>query len=300
MSRCDDLFIGIDGGGSKTLAALAGCDGEVLATASRGGSNPNDIGEAAAAGLISELIDELVLGREYTRLWVRAGISGAIGHERAISEKCMNLLGRKDGVTVSVTTDIINLMETAGDGDMAALICGSGSVCFVRRAGELFRIGGWGYLLDASGGGYALGRDGLGAALRFFDGRDTGAPRLYEAAREYLGGEPCESISRIYAGGKEFIAGFAPYVLDAAKDGDAASLYLTEKNAEYIAELLLRASELLCGGSECVADGGMLKNEFFLDILKQKTAHLPLKLTSPRATQLQGALNAALKMKDRP
>ena len=49
-------------------------------------------------------------------------------------------------------TDAINLINySQSDGNVAALICGTGNAIFVRKNGEILRFGGWGYHFENGG-----------------------------------------------------------------------------------------------------------------------------------------------------
>ena len=171
--------IGIDGGGTKTLGVLTDLAGSVLTSATVGATNPNDITPEASADRLTELCHTLLEQAGLTRDALREsslffGIAGGINHGPTLER----LLGdRLTAAALRVRSDAhILLSGEVPTGDGACIICGTGSVCFLRRGEEIHRIGGWGYLLDSGGSGYDIGRDALEAALRAFDGR--GEPTL--------------------------------------------------------------------------------------------------------------------------
>lgn len=314
MSAPDYPVIAIDGGGSKTLAAL--CDmsdpeGSSAGPAvSAGPVNPNDVGEEEAAGRISSLCGELI------RAWrgehpgyrggavIYAGISGATGHSDAIERSVAQALESEAGrVRITVRTDSFNLFGfLPEDADCAVVIAGTGSVCFLRKNGTLSRIGGWGYLIDGeSGGGFRIGSAGLEAALMAADGRGE-KTSLSAAAAAYLGGpaEAPESTMRIYGGGKPFIAGFAPCVFEASAAGDAAARRIVRGAARGIAELL--AAALREAGSEemplpTVCSGGLFCEEEFRaafgEALKEAGVLPRVEVRIPDTPQLDGAVRVA-------
>ncbi len=287
--------IAVDGGGTKTVGALADLNGEVLNYKVCGASNPNDIGEEAACKMISSLVRRLADEADGWITAVYAGISGAVGHEkalkRAIHQACPD-------TTVRVESDVYNLFGLLpGDPnrDAAAIICGTGSVCFVRKGGELHRIGGWGYLLDSNGGAYSVGRDGLEAALRHFDGRGK-KTCLYELAEAYLGDKPEVSIGKIYKGGKPYIAGFAPEVFRAAAGKDEVALYITSKAVGTVKEYVNIAAKLLGENFDCIISGGMMHDPLMKSMLREISG---VNLIYPEREQVFGALNQALGMIER-
>ncbi len=284
------LFAAVDGGGSGTRAILYDESGRVLRSASGGPSNPNDIGENASCEVLTGVL--AAVGAEDAGL-IYCGLSGATTHERAL-EKALE--ASFPGARVVVRTDVFNLLSRL-KGDGAALICGTGSVCFVRQGDNLHRIGGWGWLIDGDcGGGYALGRAGLEAALRAADGRGP-QTSLYAAAAEYLGGRPEEKTAAIYDGGKPFIAAFAPRVIKAAADGDAVARMVVRRSAAGVAELLAAAHARLGDGFACVCSGGLFKEDVFRVAFlgAVAAAGIPAEFDFALAPQIAGAALAALR-----
>ena len=55
----EDLYLGIDGGGTKTEFAVISSDGRVVTRALRSGCNPNDVGYAKMFSILKEEIDRI-------------------------------------------------------------------------------------------------------------------------------------------------------------------------------------------------------------------------------------------------
>ncbi len=283
--------IAIDGGGTKTVGVLADMNGDIISYKVKGASNPNDIGEAASGELLGSIVRELADSEDAWIDSIYAGISGAVGHESALASAICNAC---PDTKLRVASDIYNLFGLLDDpnADAAALICGTGSACFVRKEGELHRIGGWGYLLDTNGGAYSVGRDGLEAALRMSDGRGE-QTSLYARACEYLGEAPERSIGRIYSAGKSLIAGFAPAVFGEAEKGDAVAIALANKAFSGIDEMIAQAVKLLGDEPTVIIGGGMANAPTFrahIMAVKGINAVCPLK------DQIHGAIKCAIRL----
>ena len=232
--------IGVDGGGTKTLGVLTDRQGTVLATATTGATNPNDVTPSVSADRLTTLVHTLLetaglpthaLGE--TTLFF--GIAGGINHGPTLEAL---LRERLSALALRVRSDAhILLSGEVPTGDVACIICGTGSVCFLRRGEEILRIGGWGYLLDSGGSGYDIGRDALEAVLRAFDGRCE-PTLLSEMIATHLGGPVNTRITEIYREGKPYIASCAPLVFRAAEAGDAVAVSILRCNARRLAEYI--------------------------------------------------------------
>ncbi len=241
--------IGLDGGGTKTDGVLVGRDGRVLARRTVGASNPNDVGEQASAALILSLAEVLAAeaGIPLADCFLFGGISGALNHREGLTARLLAADRAPGGAEID--SDMVNLLSAElSDRDGACIICGTGSACFARRGRAVFRIGGWGYLLDSAGSGYDIGRQALEAVLRAHDGRGC-QTLLSSALAAALGAPVPDSLTRLYAGGKTLIASLTPAVFAAARAGDAVAAAILDRNAEALAELLCAAWRRLCDGT---------------------------------------------------
>jgi len=141
------------------------------------------------------------------------------------------------------------LLGAIGRSDGAVVAAGTGTACLARRGERFAKVDGWGSLLSDAGSGFMIGRAGLDAALREYDGRG-GSPRLMEAAKRHYG--TVERMSeRIYAAPvpSRAVAGFATEVARAAADGD-----------EYARAILSDAARELAI-SACAAAGRLFEPE---------------------------------------
>ena len=153
-------------------------------------------------------------------------------------------------------------MQTPG----CVLIAGTGSICYGKNAaGEHFRCGGGGHIIDDPGSGYALGRDALAAALQTEDGR-LSENALHGAVMDTVGGSGIQGIfDFVYFSrrGKGDIAALAPLVLRCAAQGDAVSLDILRRGAAELARLVSAVMGKLGleNGSPCALAGGLLAED---------------------------------------
>ncbi len=237
--------IGIDGGGTKTEGVLLDGRGCLLARERDGATNPNDIGVDVACRRLAGMAETLVerAGVAPGDCCLFGGIAGALNHREDMKQRLSHLCPSLGSIDIG--SDVVNLLSSElPEGDGACIVCGTGSACFLRRGRELVRIGGWGYLLDSAGSGYDIGRQGLEAALRAYDRRGP-ATRLTERLADVLGCPVEQGITRIYDGGKPYIASMAPAVFSAATEGDEVAEAILNRNASAIAEYIAAARRWL-------------------------------------------------------
>ena len=112
------------------------------------------------------------------------------------------------------------LLGAIGRRDGVVVAAGTGTACLARRGARFAKVDGWGSLLSDAGSGFAIGRAGLDAALREYDGRG-GSERLMDAARERFG-EMDRLAEQIYSAPvpTRAVASFAADVGRAAEAGD--------------------------------------------------------------------------------
>jgi glucosamine kinase len=125
------------------------------------------------------------------------------------------------------------LLGAIGRRDGVVVAAGTGTACLARRGARFAKVDGWGSLLSDAGSGFAIGRAGLDAALREYDGRG-GSARLMDAARERFG-EMDRMAEQIYSAPvpTRAVASFAADVGRAAEAGDEyARVILTDAARE--------------------------------------------------------------------
>ena len=177
--------IGIDAGGTKTVALLADETGEVLAEARGGGANLQVQGELGVEKVLYEVIAALGAPRPISAVCL--GIAGVDRPgERDVIRDVLHRLGL--GRRVRIENDaFIALVAGAPERTGIVVVAGTGSVAYgVDPAGTSARSGGWGYLLGDEGSAYWLGHAAVRRAIRAADGRD-GPTSLGEKVSAKLG-----------------------------------------------------------------------------------------------------------------
>ena len=252
--------IGIDGGGTKTRLAVCAPDGTLLRRETLGAFNLSAIGEDGFRRRTEEILALCGDMRGCGAICVGgAGVSGAAAGEILRAELAAHGFAGKLLLCGDHEIALAGAMQTPG----CVLIAGTGSVCYGKNAaGETFRCGGGGHIIDDPGSGYTLGRDALAAALRTEDGR-LSENALHAAVMDAVGGHDIQGIfDFVYFSrrGKSDIAALAPLVLRCAGQGDAVSLAILRRGAAELARLVSAVTGRLGleKTSPCALAGGLL------------------------------------------
>jgi N-acetylglucosamine kinase-like BadF-type ATPase len=226
-----EVVVGVDGGATKTLAAIWDHAAGTVATGISGPSNPDAVGPEAAADALHEAVFE-ALGDERPPEDIAAAVFAIAGTDtQALAE---TIRGRFAGYTAPFTVnDVVAAWGASTDCEPGiAVIAGTGSnVLGVGRDGATWRSGGWGHVLGDEGSGYWIGTEGMKAALR---ARDASGPdtALATDAPEYFKVGSIEEMAAVtYAKPltKGEIASFSRRVSERAAEGDAVAAAILER-----------------------------------------------------------------------
>lgn len=224
--RSHGLFLGVDGGGTKTNVAIVERSGEKIAGGSGGPSNPLRVGVETAVGNIAAAIDSACDEADVSRGDIIAATLGLAGVRRQdIRERVReSFISRLRIRHTAVTTDAdIALYGTTMGKAGLVVIAGTGSVCLgIDGNGKRAMSGGWGPIAGDEGGGRGIAGEALHAVAKASDGRGP-ATKLSDCAAEYFRASNVENlIGAIYAPQMDNsrIAGFARLVVETALEGD--------------------------------------------------------------------------------
>ncbi|WP_249870281.1 N-acetylglucosamine kinase [Oceanobacillus saliphilus] len=168
--------LGIDGGGTKTMVAVADSEGKIAASAKVGATNPNTLTVNELENTFQELFQNLEeqLGSNVTHIThIYAGIAGAGSEENRKLLKETILPHVPTGAAIRVEPDSVNALYSGTYGEAGIVqISGTGSITYgINNNMKHDRVGGWGYLLGDEGSGYDIGRQGIAQVLKAYDGR---------------------------------------------------------------------------------------------------------------------------------
>jgi len=308
-ARSYRLFLGVDGGGTKTNVAIANENGTIVAEGRGSPSNPLRVGVETAVANISSAIDSACDSSGISRGDIVAATLGLAGVRRAdIRERVRDsFVSRMKIRETSVTTDAdIALYGTTRGEAGIVVIAGTGSVCLgIDGKGNRAMSGGWGPIAGDEGGGRGIAGEALHCVAKASDGRGP-ETKLSERAAEYFRASSVENlIGAIYSPQMDNsrIAGFAKLVVETAEEGDVAARRILENAGDELGVAVCAVMERLdlatqdvpigCVGS--VFEGGRILTEPMMTrILKcSSRAYLTTPAISPaRAAALMAARSA--------
>src|SRR5690606_28765103 len=187
--RSHQLFLGVDGGGTKTQIAIMNANREVVGEGTSGPSNPLRVGVETAVANILKAVNDACDAGGVSRGDIARATLGLAGVRRAdlkqrVRESFVTHMRVKE--TKVVTDAEIALYATTLGKAGLVVIAGTGSVCIGKNSrGKTAISGGWGPLAGDEGGGVGIAQAALHSIAKASDGR--GIPTsLSEKASEYF------------------------------------------------------------------------------------------------------------------
>jgi N-acetylmuramic acid 6-phosphate etherase len=293
------LYLGIEAGGTRTVALLEDRDGVILRRLEAGPANLRLIDDGKLAGHFRGLAQALPRPDAL-----------AIGMAGARTESDRERIRRAAAnVWPAVPCHATNDLETAlmaADKLRAALrlaspspprvliLSGTGSCCFGRAPdGKTAKLGGWGHILGDKGSGYEIGLRALRAVVYYFDRDGEWSSLGQRLLRALQLNEPNDLIGWAQTAGKAELAALAPEVFAARKHGDKIAADILEGAAESLARDAAdcarrlarpgRPVQFVLAGSVLLRQPGFAKNvERELKRLWPRAIVVPLKQESVR------------------
>jgi len=229
-------FLGIDGGGTKTVFRLVDENGAVIGTVQKGSSNPNDIGMENAFTVLKEGIRQVCRGIPYGKVSMFAGLSGG-GLTGDNAKVLHQFFGEFGFASYENGSDVENLIALADRDKCALVIMGTGFIVYALNGNKRKRIAGWGQFFDEGGCGYTRGGDAITATMRYEDG--SGEDTVLAQLLNNRIGETAEAhLAKFYQGGKRYIAEFSDLIFEGVKLGDKVARDILEKNMAFAAIMI--------------------------------------------------------------
>jgi N-acetylglucosamine kinase-like BadF-type ATPase len=243
--------LGIDGGATKTAAALLELTADRVHLAEAGPSNADAVGAETAFANLEEAVAAVRASAE-----IEDGLGAAVlAVAGTVPPTLERDVSRAFGLDhLYVINDVVAAWAVGTLCEPGiAVISGTGSHVFgVNAAGASWRTGGWGHVLGDEGSGYWLGLHGLKAALSYRDASGPATVLLEDALAEYEL-DAIENLPTLFYGKpltKDEVARFTIRVERAAEDGDEVAARLFEQAGSDLAVQIRAAVDSLGLGPE--------------------------------------------------
>ena len=296
----DTVVLGMDGGGSKTLIAVADRAGRVLHLARGRPASPLD-DRAWQDALATQL-------RPFLREPNLGGIAAALpayGEVEEISSAQRRAIATLAGPIANLVlndVDAAHLGAFAG-GPGILILSGTGSMAWARDSGgRSYRVGGWGDVIGDEGSSHWIGQRILAAVSQSIDGR--GKPTaLVDALLAELQIDPAKPmnglegwVSRLHSPRSE-IAALAPLATRLAGAGDPVAVAIVEQAADELARHVTTIAELAGLPPIWSYAGGTFGSRVLREMV---AARVGRPANPPRLPPVGGALLAAARHLDWP
>lgn len=308
------MFLGVDGGGTKTAFVLADENGRILAAHQEGSLYHPEVGMAEvlatlrrgadrvlrSAGLVPDALDGAWVGLP------------AFGEDSRCQSSLESLPAQAfPGIPVAGGNDLeCSHAGALGGSDGISLVAGTGSMTWGTWQGRAVRCGGWGEVFGDEGSAYWIAREGLALFSRMSDGRaERGI--LYDIVRSRTCIESDLDLSGrvVNDGARSAFASYAVSVHEAALAGDAAARDIFARAARELLQLV-RATRRKLGvpsgvvitastSGTVLGEGGLVLQEFARALSEGDVAGR-IELRAPLMAPALGAVTLAARTAGRP
>ena len=265
-------YLGIDGGGTRTVAAVSDENGNILCRVESGTLNFYSAFMETVRENLSWIIRQIKneLG-EITFAGVFIGCSALDweADEDTINKMCDGII---EADKIRMNSDVYVALRASDC--RAVAICGTGSMAIGETEdGEIITKGGWGHLLGDEGSAYQVAIEAIKHCCYLHDcgGADD---ILFEALDYFKINSMKEIIDVIYDkfDGKDYVAGFAKRIGKLAEGGCYNAQKLIESEARNFANYIVSnlLDDIECH-TELAVYGGMFKHCYgFLDAFRDE------------------------------
>jgi N-acetylglucosamine kinase-like BadF-type ATPase len=276
----EQYLLALEGGGTRSQAALMDLAGQVLQVFEAGEVNTNFIPFAQAQQAVLHAVEIVLQSAGVPGEQVLYFASSLVGPDfgaETFGSLCPRAVFRHYS-----ECDVVFARARVYQPHGVALVAATGATAFGVRAGQERRepLGGWGSLLGDEGSAYHLGLLGLRSAVLAFERRAPAETRLVEAVCDHFDlhrAQFREELVRLAYGkplSRADIAGFAARVTRLASAGDPLASHITAQVVADLAALMLHAARRTFHPGDAfdvVVAGGMVNaGELVLGPLREK------------------------------
>jgi glucosamine kinase len=276
------LFLGVDGGGTKTSARIRNEAGALLGEGVAGPGNAR-LGDPAYREIVSACERAMAAAglTAADAVFIHAGF-GLAGAAQVMDREAIRDRSYPFASLVVDTDAYAAYLGAFRGADGAILILGTGSAGLAVIGGQRITVGGWGADVSDDGSGMAIGRLAIRRSLWALEGMAPRTP-LADDVLDAFQRLPSNVVAWAGTAKPADFAGFAPGVFRYAAEGDELALGILSQAAEDATMLIDR---LVALGAPAVA---MIGSVFPL-LLPWLSTDARSRLIEPAGDALDGAI----------
>lgn len=294
-------YLGIDGGGTRTTAAVSDENGNIRFKAVGKSINFYSVGMEKARENLENVINDIYnnIGEiEFESAFIGCSALDNEASNETITALCDGVIIAKK---IGMNSDVYVALASSGEDKCRIVaICGTGSI--VTGIDENCNIktkGGWGHIFGDEGSAYSIAVNALKASAMLYDeGKIT---PLVKKAEEFFGVEDFrDAIDKIYSPEttKDILAGFSTNVGEIAEEDFVAKTVIVNE-AHFFSKTVLALLNEMKNCTLLSLYGGVFQNnelfrKSFIDDIKE--FHSDLKIEMLTLPPEEGALKIAREM----
>jgi N-acetylglucosamine kinase-like BadF-type ATPase len=301
--KIQKYVIGVDGGGTKTEAALATLDGKILRVVRAGPSNLRNVGIKKAAENIAIAIKKVSIKRGKI-LSIFIGLAAIEEEFKVKKEKIKREIRKKlkfRGKLEIGSDQIVAFRSGTDEKNGIVLISGTGCVCHGWKNGKEAKTSGWGWLND-EGSGFWIGQKGFQAVFKELDGRGEKTLITKLVFKKWKLKDREDFLKRVYSEDSVRQVSLISRIVDeAAKKGDRIARKIMEEAGKELVFSAKKVIEKLNFKKEefpVLLIGRVFESEIVLKIVKIEIKKIAPKaqflIPQPKIDPVIGAVKLAI------
>lgn len=282
-----EIFVGVDGGGTKSFVQVMDAKGNLLGEAMGGPGNIR-LSVEQTWFAINHALEKILSAKQISLsdpdYCFHAGMGLAGCETKEAYAKFLQT--PHPFTTLKVVSDAHIACLGAHQGDGAIIIVGTGVVGYQIQAGINSRASGWGFPHDDEGGGAWLGLEAVRLTLKWLDQRSEGSI-LLQGIYDYFSQDMNKLVSWANKATSTDFAELAPLIIQYSKQNDRWAVNLLQRAANAIHEVAnsLVKQQINSSVLPCCLMGGIAP--FLVPYLPDD---LTQRLVPPKTSACQGAL----------
>ena len=294
-------YLGIDGGGTRTTAAVSNEKGNILFKSVGKSINFYSVGMEKARENLKDVINDIYknIGKiEFDSAFIGCSALDNEATKETITSLCAGII---EAEKIGMNSDVYVALASSGEDECRVVaICGTGSIVTgIDEKGIVKTKGGWGHIFGDEGSAYLIAVNALKASAMLYDeGKIT---PLVKKAEEFFEVEDFRcAIDKIYSPEttKDVLASFSAIVGEIAEEDFVAKTVIINEAHFFSKTVLALLNEMknctllsLYGG--VFQNNELFRNSFIDDI---KEFHSDLRIEMLTLPPEEGALKIAREM----